>query len=225
LLDQNLIFTEVMDLSYVFQNSDDSNNVVVIETSDSEFDDEDKDSWKQMQENEYKLHKLMKSTFAQPFYSKPSSSFGIQIFPSSWAEQEVPKCLSDVRAWQFKHCNSTIAELIEIAVNILKSHIEYYRSWPEVTHDEEYSRDELVCLAEHLQKKLIDLKVTETSYKAEDNLGPVNTVYEKLREMFPEKDPMFLLAKSNEHILKAGKMGGELDMSEVIDEVLRPSTR
>ena len=43
--------------------------------------------------------------------------------------------------------------------------------------------------------------------------------------MFPEKDPMFLLAKSNKHILKAGKMGSELDMSEVIDEVLRPSTR
>ena len=35
---------------------------------------------------------------------------------------------------------------------------------------------------------------------------------------------MFLLVKSNEHILKAGKMGGELDMTEVIDEVLRPST-
>ena len=76
-----------------------------------------------------------------------------------------------------------------------------------------------------MQKKLIDLKITETNYKAEDKLGPVNNVYEKLREMFPEKDPMFLLAKSNEHISIAGKMGGELDMSEVIDEVLRPSTR
>ena len=76
-----------------------------------------------------------------------------------------------------------------------------------------------------MQKKLNDLTVTETNDKAEDDLDPVNTVYEKLREMFPEKDPMFLLAKSNEHILKAGKMDGQLDMSEVIDEVLWPSTR
>ena len=48
----------------------------------------------------------------------------------------------------------------------------------------------------------------------------MNTVYEKLREIFPEEDPMFLLAKFNEHILKAGKMGGELDMTQVLDEVL-----
>ena len=214
-----------MDLSCVLQNSDESNNVVVIETSDSEFDDEDKDRWRPMQENQYKLHKLMKSAFAQSFYFQPSSNYGAQIFPSSWADQEVPKCLSDVRAWQFKHSNSKIEELIEIAVNILKGHIEYYRSGPEETHDEEYSSDELVCLAEHLQKKLNELTVTETYNKAENDLDPVNTVYEKLREMFPEKDPMFLLAKSNEHILKAGKMDGQLDMSEVIDEVLWPSTR
>ena len=177
-----------MDLSY-----DESNNVVVIETSDSEFDDEDKDSWKPMQENEYKLHKLMKSAFAQPFYSRPSSTLGVQIFPSSWADQEVPKCLSDVRAWQFKQSNSTVEDLIEIAMKILKSHIEYYRSGPEETHDEEYSSDELVCLAEHLQKRLNDLKVAETNDKVGNNLDPVNAVYEKLREMFPEKDPMILL--------------------------------
>ena len=71
LVDQNLKFTKIMDLSCVIQNSDESNNVVVIETSDSEFDDEDKDSWRPMQENEYKLHKLIKSAFAQPVYSKP----------------------------------------------------------------------------------------------------------------------------------------------------------
>ena len=136
LLDQNLKFTKIMDLSCVLQNIDESNNVVVIETRDSEFDDEDKDSWRPMQEKEYKLHKLMKSAFAQPFYSRPSSTLGVQIFPSSWADQEVPKCLSDVRAWQFKHSNSTIAELIEIAMNILKRHIEYYRPGPEETHDE-----------------------------------------------------------------------------------------
>ena len=58
-----------MDLSNVFENSDESNNVVVIETSGSEFDDED--SWKPMQENEYKFHKLIKSAFANPFYTKP----------------------------------------------------------------------------------------------------------------------------------------------------------
>ena len=167
LLDQNLKFTKLMDLSCVLPNSDESNNVLVIETSGSEYDDEDKDSWRPMQEKEYKLHKLMKSAFAQTFCSKPSSAFGAQIFPSSWADQEVPKCLSDVRAWQFKHSNSTIAELIEIAMYILKSHIEFYRSGPEETHDEEYSSDGLVCLAEHfnLQKKLIDLTVTETKRK------------------------------------------------------------
>ena len=76
-----------------------------------------------------------------------------------------------------------------------------------------------------MQKKLKDIIVTETKNKAEDSLDPVNTVYEKLREIFPEKDPMFLLAKANEHILKAGKMGVELDMTEVIDEVLLPTTR
>ena len=58
-----------------------------------------------------------------------------------------------------------------------------------------------------------------------NNLDPVNTVYEKLREMIPEKDPLFLLVKSNEHILKAGKMDGQLDMTQVIDEVLGPSQR
>ena len=43
----------------MLQNSDESNNVVLIETSESEFDDEeDKDSWKAMQENEYKLDKV-----------------------------------------------------------------------------------------------------------------------------------------------------------------------
>ena len=46
---------------------------------------------------------------------------------------------------------------------------------------------------------------------------------QKLREMIPEKDPLFLLVKSNEHILKVGKMVGELDMTQVIDEVLGPS--
>ena len=64
-----------MDLSCVIQNSDESNNVLVIETSDSEFDDEDKDSWRLIQENEYKLHKLMKSAFAQPFYEKLREMF------------------------------------------------------------------------------------------------------------------------------------------------------
>ena len=91
-----------MDLSNVFGNSDESNNVVVMETSDSEFDDEeDKDSWKPTQEKEYEFHKLIKSAFAKPFYSQPSTSFVAQIFPSCWADQEVPKCLSDVLSPDF----------------------------------------------------------------------------------------------------------------------------
>ena len=59
--------------------------------------------------------------------------------------------------------------------------------------------------------------------KVENNLDIVDTVYEKLREVFPEKDLMFLLTKYNEYILKAGKMAGELDMTQVIDEILWPS--
>ena len=74
---------------------------------------------------------------------------------------------------------------------------EYYKSGPEETHDEEYSSDELVCLAEHLQKISAYFKVTEK--KVENNLDIVDTVYEKLREVFPEKDLMFLLTKSNEY--------------------------
>ena len=60
----------------MLQNSDESNNVGVIETSYSEFDDEeDRDIWNPMHENEYKLHKLMKSAFAQPFYEKLREMF------------------------------------------------------------------------------------------------------------------------------------------------------
>ena len=113
----------------MLQNSDESNNVVLIETSESEFDDEeDKDSWKAMQENEYKFHNLIKSDFSQAFYSQPSSSFGVKIFPYCWGSKMTSRC-------QFKHIYSSIVGLIEIAVNILKSHIEHYRSGPEETHD------------------------------------------------------------------------------------------
>ena len=59
--------------------------------------------------------------------------------------------------------------------------IEYYRSGPEKTHDQEYSIDELGGLAEHLQNKLDNLRVSEINEKVENNLDPVNTVYEKLR--------------------------------------------
>ena len=84
-----------MDLSNVFENSDESNNVVVIETSDSEFDDEeDKDSWNPRQENEYKFNKLIKSAFAKPFYSQPSSSFGVKIFPYCWVSKMSSRCSS-----------------------------------------------------------------------------------------------------------------------------------
>ena len=190
--------------------SDDA--VVVIESSDSEYDETD--SWKPMDENEYNLQKLLKSTFARPFYFQPSNLVGAQIFPASWNESDAPKCFSGVLAWHFKLQDPTFEALLEKSISILKTHSEFYQANPAETHDENYSSDELVCLADHLQKKMNKLR-------PETNIDPVNTVFEKLKEMFPESDPMILLAESKRHVL----MGGNEDLTEVINKLLSTSPK
>ena len=202
-MDQNIDYINI-------DTSDDA--VVVIESSDSEY--EETDSWKPMEENEYKLQKLLKSTFAKPFYFQPSDIYGGQIFPACWNEPDAPKCFSDVLAWHFKLQDPTFEALVEKSLSILKNHSEFYQANPAETHDDNYSSDELVCLADHLQKKMNKLK-------PETNIDPVNNVFVKLTEMFPESDPMILLAESKRHVL----MGGNEDLTEAINALLSTSPK
>eukprot|EP00092_Neocalanus_flemingeri_P058148 GFUD01069246.1.p1 GENE.GFUD01069246.1~~GFUD01069246.1.p1 ORF type:complete len:434 (+),score=85.63 GFUD01069246.1:341-1642(+) len=75
--------------------------------------------------------------------------------------------------------------MIENLTKIFNRHIEFYRDGPDETHDNDYSSDELACMAEHIQKKISKLK-TDLS---EEMLirDPVSTVFIKLRKLSPQK--------------------------------------
>jgi len=87
-----------------------------------------------------------------------------------------------------------------------------------MTHDEKYTSDELVCLAEHLQIKLKKLLPKE----APDS---VNRIFEKLKELFPTTDRTTLLNKSRNHAQKHNDKESELDLTEVIEDILSCSPR
>ena len=205
-----------MDQSVGDRNSDQSDDAVLIESSDSEYNETD--SWKPMEEYEYKLQKLLKTTFARPFYFQLSNCFGAQIFPASWDDPEAPNCLSEVQAWHLKLQDPTFEALVKKSISVLKNHSEFYQANPAETHDENYSSDELVCLADHLLKKMNKLK-------PEMNVDPVNNVYEKLKEMFPETDTMILLAKSKKHVSNDNGMGEYQNLTEVINDLLSTSPK
>eukprot|EP00092_Neocalanus_flemingeri_P058137 GFUD01069235.1.p1 GENE.GFUD01069235.1~~GFUD01069235.1.p1 ORF type:complete len:419 (+),score=91.22 GFUD01069235.1:69-1325(+) len=68
-------------------------------------------------------------------------------------------------------------------------------------------------------EKINKLKPIQSEEKLKD---PVNTVYEKLREVFPKEDPKSLLAKSMKHV---SRFGGAGDLTDLIDEILWPLPR
>ena len=164
----------------------------------------------------HELKKLLDSAFAKPFYRRPSNMFGRQIFSSSWNHLDMANCFSEVLGRQ-KWQEPIIA--IDMCLNILKSHIEFYKTKidenQEGTHDVTYTSEELVCMAEHLQKKISNLKAAD----------PVKKVFTKLKEMFPESDSLLLLSKSKSFVEKYKCTGGDLDLTEVIEEILVSSPR
>ena len=113
--------------------------------------------------------------------------------------------------------NTSLESLIEHSLRILKSHIEFYRTGPTETHDEDYSSDELVCLAEHLEKKI-------RSIKPEENLqtNHIRKVFKTLTEIFPHKDPASLWTQSEQHVPRGG---GDLDLAELIEDILLSTSR
>ena len=161
------------------------------------------------------LHNLLRSAFAQPFYFKPSNLFCQQIFSCTWNDLTIPKCFSEVLILQ----DSTSVEgSIEQCLDIVKSHVVFYKTDPEETHDETYTSDELVCLAEHLNIKLKKLIPKEAP-------DPVNKVFAKLKELFPYTDTTILLSKSMNHVKKNNDKEGELDLTELIEDILSCSPR
>ena len=160
------------------------------------------------------LHNLLKSAFAEPFYFQPSNLLGQQIFPCSWNDFEIPKCFSEVLTW----ADSTFKKSVEQCLNIVRSHVEFYKTDPGVTHDEKYTSDELVCLAGHLQIKLKKLLPKEAP-------EPVNRIFEKLKELFPTTDRTILLNKSRNHAQKHNDKEGELDLTKAIEDILSCSPR
>ena len=170
---------------------------------------------------EHELKKLLDSAFAKPFYRPPGNIFGAKIFPSSWNDLDMAHCFSEVielQEWQ----EPTMESAIDMCLNILKSHIEFYKTKLVInldgTHDVAYTSDELVCMAEHLRKKISKLKLE----KAAD---PVKRAFTKLKEMFPERGSLFLLNKSKSHVEKYNCTGVDLDLTEVIEDILLSSPR
>ena len=113
---------------------------------------------------------------AKPFYRPPSNMFGGQIFPSSWNDLNMAHCFYEVlemQAWQ----QPPIETAIDRCLNILKSHIEFYKTKIdenlEGTHDVTYTSEELVCMAEHLQKKISNLKAADPAKKGDLDLTKV----------------------------------------------------
>ena len=160
------------------------------------------------------LHNLLKSAFAEPFYFQPSNFLGEKIFPMTWNDLTIPKGFSEVLMWE----DSTVEGSIEQCLNIVNSHVEFYKTDPEVTHDEKYSSDEILCLAEHLKNKLKKLSPKEASH-------PVNRVFEKLKEIFPYTDTAILLSKSKNYVQNNNDKEGELDLTEVIEDMLSCTPR
>ena len=160
------------------------------------------------------LHNLLKSAFAEPFYFQPSNFLGQKIFSMTWNHLTIPKCFSEVLMWE----DSTVEGSIEQCLNIVNSHVEFYKTDPEVTHDEKYRSDEILCLAEHLKYKLKKLSPKVASH-------PVNRVFEKLKEIFPYTDTAILLSKSKNHVQNNNDKEGELDLTEVIEDMLSCTPR
>ena len=183
-----------------------------INTSNDHSGGKEKDVIRSIDKPE--LHNLLKSAFAEPFFFQPSNFLGQKIFPMTWNDLTIPKCFSEVLMWE----DSTVEGSIEQCLNIVNSHVEFYKTDPEVTHDEKYRSDELVCLAEHLKNKLKKLNLKVASH-------PVNRVFEKLKEIFPYTDTTILLSKSKNHVQNNNDKEGELDLTEVIEDMLSCTPR
>ena len=213
-----------MDQRKAIEDKTESENVIIIDTSDSE-EDEVEVIEPTINDTDYKFHKLLRSSFGIPFYRKLPASFEIQVFPTLGTDPEIPKCLSDVRGRQFSLRGFKTADLIENTLDILKSHIDYYIKGPEETHDKDHSSDELVCMAQFLQKKIITFKHGLSKDNLEDSHDPVNIVYEKLRELFPDSPPNVLFVKSLNHVAKTGGINTEAALSDLVNEFLLSSPR